>query len=128
MLNCQNGTINLETGAFKQHDPADLITRIVNIEYNPSTHCPKFVAFITWAMRCDLELVSYLHRFIGYCLTGKTSEQILNFWYGLGGNGKSTLMNVMQWLLGDYASTADTSLIMKRDTGSDGNRLSMLAG
>lgn len=128
LLNCQNGTINLETGAFKTHDPADKITRIINTVYDPTACCPHFIRFITWAMCNDLTLVSYLKRFIGYCLTGKTSEQILNFWYGSGGNGKSTLMNVMQLLLCDYASTADTGLIMKRDTGSDGNRLSMLAG
>ena len=76
----------------------------------------------------DMELVSYLQRFIGYCLTGKTSEQILNFWYGLGGNGKTTLMNIIQPLLGDYTTNADTSLIMKKNSGGDGNRLAMLAG
>jgi len=128
LLNCHNGTIDLTTGSLKPHDPGDLITRIVNIEYNPLAECPTFLRFLTWAMCGDMELVSYLQRFLGYCLTGKTLEQILNFWYGLGGNGKSTLMNVFQWVLGDYASTADTSLIMKSGNGSDGNKLSMLAG
>ncbi|MDR3502166.1 MAG: phage/plasmid primase, P4 family [Legionella sp.] len=128
MLNCQNGTINLTTGTLKQHDPSDLITRIVELEYDPSATCPSFMKFITWAMCDNLELVSYLQRFIGYSLTGKTSEQILNFWYGTGGNGKTTLMNVFQWILGDYSTTADTSLIMKRNNGgSDGNRLAMFA-
>lgn len=128
LLNCLNGTIDLTTGVLKQHDPADLITRIINIEYDPSAACPTFMKFIAWAMQDDMELVSYLQRFVGYCLTGKTTEQILNFWYGSGGNGKSTLMNVFQWLLCDYATTADTSLIMKRNNGNDGNRLAMLAG
>jgi len=128
LLNCLNGTIDLTTGALKKHDPADLITRIVNIEYNSLAECPVFLKFIKWAMQGDMELVSYLQRLIGYCLTGLTSEQILNFWYGTGGNGKTTLMNVVQWILCDYATTADTSLIMKGDSGgTDNNRLYMLA-
>lgn len=128
LLNCQNGTVDLKTGTLQSHNPSDLITRKVNIEYDSSAECPAFLKFITWAMQGDMELVGYLQRFIGYCLTGKTSEQILNFWYGTGGNGKSTLMNLMQLLLCDYAATADTSLIMQRSNGGDGNRLSMLAG
>lgn len=128
LLNCQNGTIDLTTGALKQHDPFDLITRIVNITYDPAAECPTFMKFLTWAMCDNMELVSYLQRFIGYCLSGKTTEQVLNFWYGSGGNGKSTLMNICQSLMCDYATSADTSLIMKRSNGSDGNRLSMLAG
>ncbi|MDD2736278.1 MAG: phage/plasmid primase, P4 family [Desulfuromonadaceae bacterium] len=127
-LNCQNGTIDLSTGTLKLHNPDDLITRVINIQFSPSATCPTFLRFIFWAMQGDMELVSYMQRFIGYCLTGKTSEQIFNFWYGTGSNGKTTLMNVLQWLLCDYAATADTGLIMQRSNGNDGNRLSMLAG
>lgn len=129
LLNCRNGTLDLRVGTLKKHDPADFITRIVTVDYNASAECPVFMKFILWAMKGDAELVSYLQRFFGYCLTGKTTEQVLNFWHGSGGNGKSTLMTVIQWLLNDYATTADTSLIMKRDSGGgDGNRLAMLAG
>jgi len=128
LLNCRNGTLDLRTGSLRPHNPTDLITRIVNIEYDLAAQCPTFMAFITWAMCEDMDLVKYLQRFIGYCLTGMTTEQKLNFWYGAGSNGKTTLMNVVQWLLCDYASTADTSLIMKRINGSDSSRLSMLAG
>ena len=128
LLNCQNGTVDLRTGVLKPHNSADMITRMVNIQYDPQAECPTFLAFIIWAMCGDLALVSYLQRFIGYCLTGMTTEQVLNFWYGTGGNGKTTLMNVLQWLLSDYAATADTSLIMKKNSGSDNNKLVMLAG
>lgn len=128
LFNVQNGTIDLRSGNLWQHNPDDRITRISTVDYNQSARCPVFLEFITWAMCGDMEMVSYLQRFVGYCLTGETSEQILNFWYGIGGNGKTTLMNVIQWLLSDYATTADTSLIMQRSNGNDGNRLSMLAG
>jgi P4 family phage/plasmid primase-like protien len=128
LLNCLNGTIALKTGNLRKHDPADRITRIVNIKYDPAAKCPTFLKFLTWAMCGDLELVEYLQRFIGYCLSGDTSEQVLNFWYGTGANGKSTLMNVIKWLLGDYGTCADTSLIMKENvSGTDSNKLYALA-
>lgn len=128
LLNCLNGTVNLKTGRLNPHNPADMITRLITIEFDPAATCPSFVKFITWAMCDDNELVAYLQRFIGYCLTGSTSEQVLNFWYGTGSNGKTTLMNIIQWLLCDYATCADTGLIMKGDSaGTDSNKLYMLA-
>jgi putative DNA primase/helicase len=65
LLNCQNGTIDLRTGSLKIHNPTNLITRIINVEYDPSATCQTFQQFITWAMQGDLELVAYLQRFIG---------------------------------------------------------------
>ena len=126
-FNCLNGTLDLRTGILQFYNPDHLITRISNIEYDPNAECPQFIKFITWAMQDNEELVAYLQRWIGYCLTGDTSEQKLNYWYGTGSNGKTTLMNVVQELLCDYSTTADTALIMKRDNGSDTNRYSMLA-
>ena len=128
LFNTLTGTLDLRTGNMRHHDPADMITRISTIEYDASAVCPTFMKFITWAMCDDADTVAYLQRFIGYCLSGKTTEQKLVFMYGLGKNGKTTLINVIQELLGDYSSNADTTLIMKSNNSSDGNRLSMLAG
>lgn len=128
LFNTMAGTVDLHTGNIRQHDPADMITRVSTIEYDAAATCPVFMGFITWAMCGDTAVVEYLQRFVGYCLTGKTTEQKLVFMYGLGKNGKTTLINVIQELLGDYSSNADTTLIMKSNNGSDGNRLSMLAG
>lgn len=58
-LNCRNGTVDLTTGNLKKHNPADLITRIVNIEFDHAAVCPSFLQFIAWAMQDDEELVGY---------------------------------------------------------------------
>src|SRR5207302_9636010 len=52
------------------------------------------------------ELVRYLQRWIGYCLTGLTREHALMFMYGPGGNGKSVLLNTVAGIMGDYATIA----------------------
>lgn len=80
LLNCQNGTIDLTFGTLKMHNSVDMITRVIEVEFNPAATCPTFMTFLNWAMCYDMELVSYLQRFTGYCLTGRTNEQILNFW------------------------------------------------
>jgi putative DNA primase/helicase len=48
--------------------------------------------------------------------------------YGTGANGKTTLANVMQKLLGDFASTAGNSLLMHRDSRNATNDLAGLRG
>jgi putative DNA primase/helicase len=47
----------------------------------------------------DTELIEFMQRFIGYCLTGETREEVLAVFYGLGCYGKSTLLAVLRWLL-----------------------------
>ena len=54
----------------------------------------------------------FLQRALGYCLTGDVSEQVLLLFYGMGKNGKSTLVNVLLTLLGPYAMKATSELLM----------------
>ena len=58
----------------------------------------------------DAELINYLQRVFGYCLSGSTREHALFFFYGTGGNGKGTLLNTVSDLLNNYAVTASTSV------------------
>jgi putative DNA primase/helicase len=51
----------------------------------------------------DDDIRLFLQRYFGYCLTGDTGEQVIVMFWGKGSNGKSTLMDMMNWLLGDYA-------------------------
>jgi putative DNA primase/helicase len=57
----------------------------------------------------DDELISYLQRVSGYCLTGSISEQVFFFAYGTGGNGKGTWMNQLFWMLNNYSIHAQMS-------------------
>lgn len=128
LLNCSNGTVNLKTGDLQPHSPEDFITRLVNIEYVSDAECPEFIRFLDRIMGGNTALIDYIQRYIGYCLTGNTSEQILVFFYGTGANGKTTLANVIEMLLGEYASTAGSSLLMHRDNNSASNDLAALRG
>jgi putative DNA primase/helicase len=77
-----------------------------------------WLAFLDRITAGDDELIAYLQRVLGYCLTGSTREQILLFGYGRGANGKSVLISTIAGVLGDYHRTAGietfTASIMER--------------
>ena len=128
LLNCLNGTLNLTTGNLRTHSPDDYITRMVPIEYDASATCPTFDKFLTRIMGGNQKLTDYLRRFVGYCLTGMTTEQVFLFMWGVGCNGKSTLLTVLENLLGDLASTASSDLLMTQQRGAATNDLAALRG
>ena len=60
LFNCQNGTLNLTTGEFKAHDPADFLTLMSGITYNPDATCDRWISFISEVMCSDADLALYL--------------------------------------------------------------------
>lgn len=124
LFNCDNGVINLKTGELRPHDRNLLLTKMSPIPYEKDADCPNWIKFLesiflTTAGDPDHELIEYLQKAIGYSLTGVTKEQIMFFLFGNGRNGKSTFINVIQDILGDYArqTNSDTFLKKKNESG-----------
>ena len=113
-LNVENGTIDLRTGKLHTHDPADLITKLAPVAYDPSATCPEFEAFLDVVMAGDADLISFLQRAVGYTLTGDVREQVLFLLYGTGANGKTTFVTTMLSVLGDYGLQAEPELLVVR--------------
>lgn len=112
-LNCANGTVDLRTGKLRPHNPRDLITKLAPVDFDPKGTCPTWDAFLLRAMGGSNELVSFLQRMIGYSLTGVIREHVLGFLFGGGANGKSTFINTMHALMGDFAQRAPRGLLMR---------------
>ena len=118
VLNCPNGRIDLHTGQLCGHRREDYITKLCPIAYNPKALCPTWLTTLDTCFGRTYDLIDYVQRFAGYCLSGDVSEQILNIWHGIGANGKSTILNALMEMMGpDYSmkATADL-LLMKRDS------------
>jgi len=99
------------------------------VVYRPKAECPKFLAFLDWAMAGDETLVRFLQRAAGYSLTGSTVERMLLILFGEGKNGKSTLLEVLRDILGDYAMRTPTdTLLDKRDSSGIPNDIARLRG
>jgi putative DNA primase/helicase len=128
LLNCQNGTIDLYTGDLMKHRRRDLCTKIIPVDYDPKAICPVFKKFLRRILKENSELINFLQRAIGYALTGSTLEQVLFILWGGGANGKSTLLEVIRAILGDYGRTADSALLMHHKQDGVRNDVARLAG
>jgi len=73
-------------------------------------------------------LIRFLQRAIGYTLTGSAVEQVLFLFWGCGANGKSTLLEILRLVMGDYGRTADAALLMHRNHDGVRNDVARLAG
>lgn len=113
-LNVLNGCVDLRTSELRPHRREDLITRLIEVEYDPAAKCPLREEFLRDIMAGDLELMAFLRRAAGYSLTGSTREQAFFLLHGTGSNGKSTFLETISTLLGDYAHTAEFSSFLKR--------------
>lgn len=121
LFNVTNGTLDLRDGTLRPHDPTDWITKCAPVAFDQSATCPRFLRFLAEVFADDAALVAYMKRLIGYCLTGKTSEHVLAVWHGVGANGKTTLVNIILALLGDYAGPLDVA-VLEATYGRDSTR------
>jgi putative DNA primase/helicase len=128
VLNCGNGTLDLCTGELRPHCRDDLITKLVPVEHDPEATCGRWNRFLDVIMDGNQDLVGFLQRAIGYALTGDTSEQCLFVLHGRGANGKSTFLEVIRKMLGDYALKMDSSSLLAGKNRSVSNDIARLRG
>ena len=106
-FNTEKGTFYLRDGVTMPNLPSDYITKLSGCRCAPEeTPHPIWTAFLE-RIAPDPQLRAFLQRFMGYCLTGATSEHKFVFSYGTGSNGKSTFIETMSAIMGDYATLAD---------------------
>ena len=128
LLCCANGTLELSSGLLRPHDRDDFMTRCTPVAYDPDASCPTWDAFLHRVLEGSAALIEFVQVAIGYALSGDTSEQVLFLLYGTGANGKSTFLETIRALLGEYAAQADFKTFMKRESDGARNDLARLTG
>ncbi|MCI5971041.1 MAG: phage/plasmid primase, P4 family [Oscillospiraceae bacterium] len=111
LLNVLNGTINLKDGVIRPHDRRNFITKLIPIMYDASNKSPQFKSFLKDTFEDD-ELIKYVQRLLGYCVTGETKEQVVHFFIGNGANGKSTLLSLVQYIMCDYSAVIPSKVLI----------------
>lgn len=122
LLNCRNGTYNLETGELQPHKATDYLTKCVNADYDPNAENARFTRFIDEICEGDERQKKALQTALGYTLIGSTPEECLYIAYGKSTrNGKGTLFDLVLDTLGNYAAQMDFDTI-GRSGAKDGSR------
>ena len=106
LFNTAAGVTDLRRGECQPQDPGYYMTKMAGVA--PDAACPVryWNSFLDRVTGGDAELVAFLHRVVGYALTGITREHALFFLYGTGANGKTTFLNAITGAMGDYCRIA----------------------
>jgi putative DNA primase/helicase len=98
------GDTRVASFVLHRHDRADRLTKCMTVAYDPHAQAPRFEAFMQRIMP-DAEIRRFLQRSFGLAMTARMEQRIW-FLYGHGANGKSSLIDLMAKILGDYSATA----------------------
>lgn len=129
LVNLQNGVLDLRTMKLQPHKPDLYMTKLMGAKLDPSARCPNFISFMEKVLP-DEGMRSYVQRSLGYSLLGSADQRALFLICGPSGTGKSTLMNAMELLFGDYAASAPSGTLRAagRETSTPSNDLHTLRG
>ena len=112
LFNLENGTLNLSTLEFHEHDPKDFITKVSHINYDPDATCPRWNQFIDEVMVGRKNVGRYLQKAIGYSLSGDTSLECLFIMFGpTTRNGKTTTIETILRVMGEYGRSAKPDML-----------------
>jgi len=132
LLNTPDGTIDLCTGTLRAPDPNDYITKATAVRPDPGWPIPLWLGVVSRmferAGRPDVELIAYMQRVLGYCLTGITDEHVMWFLYGTGANGKSVLLSTIGGILACYHRIAPIETFAASAGDRHPTELAMLRG
>ncbi|WP_294401777.1 phage/plasmid primase, P4 family [Prosthecobacter sp.] len=119
LIGVENGTLNLQTGQLVQTSIEAYVTRGVGTAFDPHAICPIWEGFIKRVTRGHDGLAEFIQRSVGYSLTGQTVEHVFWFLHGAGRNGKSTFIETLQNLSGEYGARSSEKLLAMSKHGAD---------
>ena len=122
LLNCENGTLDLRTMGFRDHDPEDRLTKIAHVKYDPNATNDRFTRYISEIMSGDTERAVFLQKALGYSVSGDTRHECMFFLYGeTTRNGKGTLMESILRVMGDYGRAVRPETIAQKQNVNSQN-------
>ncbi len=117
VLNLKNGTLDLNTLTLKPHNRDDYLAYVLDYEYDPEALAPRFEQFVAEVLvkegttTTDFELCQLFQELIAISLTNETKYEVMMWLSGSGGNGKTIVIKVIQWLLGTMACNVNFETI-----------------
>lgn len=130
LLTVANGELNLKTAELTPHRRESLATKLVPIEWRGfDEKCERWEAFLHRVLGGSQALINFVQKAVGYSLTGSTDAQVLFFLYGTGKNGKTTFLEILRAVAGEYSTQADfTTFLEGRADAGPRNDIARLFG
>jgi len=113
LLTVRNGTLHLPGGELRPHEKKNYLTRQLDLDYVPDAPCPAWKDFLGLVTRGDRDLETFLQTAVGYTLSGYTDEQVMFTLYGMGANGKSTFVETVKRMMGEFAERVPIESLME---------------
>jgi putative DNA primase/helicase len=115
LLGSPGGTWDLQRGTMMANGIDNYITRVLPV--TPEGDCPAWLTTLGQIFAGDREMIDYVQRICGYCLTGSVREEQMFFLHGEGGNGKGTFIETFAAAMGSLATTVGmNTLIQTKNT------------
>lgn len=132
LINCINGTYDLSDFSFREARLDDFLTMQTRFRHTVrrDIKCERWEQFIDEVTQGDKDKADFLQRSLGYSMLGMSNEECMFILHGkTTRNGKSTLLNTIEYMLGDYAKVAPVGMICRGDRQKDAEAASpTLAG
>lgn len=120
LLCFKNGVVDFREKTFRPGTPDDYLSKCTNISYHPNAiQNVEIVEQIEDFMHKLFpipELYHYMWDHLASTLLGTSTNQTFNMYIGIGQNGKSVLIHLMEKVLGDYKGDVPLTLLTQQRT------------
>ena len=129
LLNTQSGVVNLSTGEIMPFDKKLMLSKNTNckVSYEEPVTWLKFLHDIFERPNPEEteEIINCVQMYLGISLTGRTNKEQLFILYGNGSNGKSTFVETVRKIFGDYGTAMNSDLLIQTNSSSQSNEFSL---
>jgi putative DNA primase/helicase len=128
VVNAGGQIVDLRTGATRPITREDFCLKCTAVAPADAATCPMWLAFLDRIMNKNRDLIAFLQRWCGYCLSDRIDEEVLLFLYGTGANGKTVFINTITGIIGSYGQTAPMDMFMYSQHEHHPTELARLVG
>lgn len=117
LICCGNGVYDLKNKQFREGRPEDYISLSTNIDYikfDDDNEVLKMVKLFLSTVIVDSEILDYVMKLLASYLQGANPDEKFHIFTGSGANGKSKIIELLRYALGEYAKIFPIELLTQK--------------